>query len=90
MTTIEVTRLLQVGIGKAILAYWPFSLAAFGSGFAVTLVQSWLKLSDISLSFLPKLMAVGLTLVLFLYALVGGFALYLQDLAAGLPVWLNR
>ncbi|MBU2766789.1 hypothetical protein HAP94_11410 [Acidithiobacillus ferrivorans] len=81
MTSTEVVTLLRSAIGHAILGFLPIGIAALVVGLGVTLLQAWLHWNDVSLSFVPKVIVVGLLVLLAWWGFVSGFTHWWQSLA---------
>lgn len=65
--------LIQGAFEMLWMAFAPIAIGTVGVGLAVTLLQAWLHLNDVSLSFIPKLILVMLVLVFGWWAFVQNF-----------------
>lgn len=81
MSPQDVVRLLQSALGHTFDGFLPLGIAALAVGLAVTLMQAWLHWNDVSLGFVPKVLAIGLVLLLGWWAFVTGFVQWWQSLA---------
>ncbi|MCX7271679.1 MAG: flagellar biosynthesis protein FliQ [Burkholderiales bacterium] len=67
----------------------PVLLVALGVGLLVSLVQAVTQINEATLSFLPKLLAVGLTLVLVGPWMVSMLTEYISRTLTGLPAAIS-
>lgn len=64
MTTVEVVGLMQRAMSVALILVGPFLLVGLVVGVVVGLLQAMTQINEATLSFIPKLLAVGLVLLL--------------------------
>jgi flagellar biosynthesis protein FliQ len=65
MTPEEITHVVRQTLWTALELAAPFLLVALIVGILITLIQSFLNLQEMTLSFVPKMLLVGLALTIF-------------------------
>lgn len=90
MTTDIITKLLRQDLWYAMIAFLPIGLATVIVGLFVTILQAWLHWNDVSLSFVPKIIAVGIILIFGWWAFVSAFTQWFEQLAQAVPLWLRH
>ena len=64
MTTVEVVALMQRAMAVSLMLVGPFLLAGLVVGVVVGLLQAMTQINEATLSFIPKLLVIGLVLLL--------------------------
>ncbi|MCE5388168.1 MAG: flagellar biosynthetic protein FliQ [Acidithiobacillus sp.] len=90
MNTELVVKLMQQDVWQAIIAFLPVGIVTVTIGMLVTVLQSWLHLNDVSLSFVPKLIGVGAVLFFGWWTFSIGFVHWMDHLALSVPMWLQH
>ncbi|HUW78783.1 MAG TPA: flagellar biosynthetic protein FliQ [Candidatus Nanopelagicaceae bacterium] len=83
---------VQLGIGAMIMAAKlcaPILLTALSIGFAISLLQTMTQIQEVTLSFVPKMIGVGVALVASGSWMLHEMISYTNDLFASLPALLR-
>jgi flagellar biosynthetic protein FliQ len=85
MTPETVVTIGRQGLELMLIVSAPLLLVALGVGLAVSFFQAITQLNEQTLSFLPKLVAVAVTLILVGPWMITTLVDYLQRMLAGIP-----
>jgi flagellar biosynthetic protein FliQ len=86
------TAVVQIGVQAMILAAKlcaPILLTALAIGFAVSLLQTMTQIQEVTLSFVPKMIGVGIALVVSGSWMLHEIISFTNDLFASLPALLR-
>ncbi|KZX54871.1 EscS/YscS/HrcS family type III secretion system export apparatus protein [Halioglobus sp. HI00S01] len=85
MTPESVMDLAYAGMRVAVLLAAPALLAALFLGLTVSLFQAVTQINEMTLSFIPKILGVGLTLLIFGPYMLQLITNYTAELLQGIP-----
>lgn len=81
MTGVEATELLRSAMWLLLVASAPALIAALVIGFVISLFQALTQIQEMTLTFVPKLLVVGVVVLLTLPLMGSAFQAFMDDVA---------
>lgn len=89
MTVADITGFAVKSIRTTLLVALPLLSAGLLTGILVSIFQAVTSIQDMSLTFIPKIIVVMVTLVLFLPWIMGVLLSFTTDLFANFPAYIR-